>query len=69
MLCIDLKVKKEGKSLQEHLSAVGAVQNVHLNIKLVIFYSKIGDSTSARHVFDDMSIRTIVTWTAMISCY
>jgi pentatricopeptide repeat protein len=68
-LCIDLKAKKEGISLHEHLSAVGAVQDVHLSTKLVIFYSKIGDCSSARQVFDEMPERTIVTWTAMISCY
>lgn len=35
----------------------------------MIFYSKIRDGLSARRVFDEMPERTVVTWTAMISCY
>lgn len=68
-LCINLKAEKEGKSLHNHLSATAVMHDVHLSTKFVIFYSKIGDCTSARRVFDNMPERTIVTWTAMVSCY
>ncbi|KAJ4821386.1 Pentatricopeptide repeat-containing protein [Rhynchospora pubera] len=68
-LCIDLKAEKEGKYLHKHLSAIGFAPDVILSTKFVIFYSKIGDGSSARRVFDEMPERTIVTWTAMISCY
>ncbi|XP_078168671.1 pentatricopeptide repeat-containing protein At3g20730-like [Carex rostrata] len=68
-LCIDSKAEKEGRCLHKHLSAIGFVKDVHLSTKFVIFYSKIRDGLSARQVFDEMPERTIVTWTAMISCY
>ncbi|KAL3583936.1 hypothetical protein D5086_014997, partial [Populus alba] len=37
--------------------------------KLIILYSKLGDTVSARKVFDRMPERTVVSWSAQISGY
>ncbi|KAF6141745.1 hypothetical protein GIB67_027923 [Kingdonia uniflora] len=68
-LCIDLKAEKEGRLLHNHLSKNGVDLDSCLNTKLIIFYGKIGDVVYARGVFDSMSNRSVVSWTAMISGY
>ncbi|VFQ84201.1 unnamed protein product [Cuscuta campestris] len=52
-----------------HLTTNGFSSNVHLGTKLIIFYSKYGDMEVAQKVFDGMSQRNLVSWTALLSGY
>lgn len=36
---------------------------------LISGHSRSGDIKAARHLFDDMTERTVVSWNSMISCY
>lgn len=58
-----------GLLVHSHATTNGFDSNVHLNTKLVIFYAKVGRTLCARNVFDRMSERTVVSWTAMVSGY
>ncbi|XP_042520771.1 pentatricopeptide repeat-containing protein At3g20730 [Macadamia integrifolia] len=66
-LCINLRAEKEGRFVHDHVLRNGLNLDLHFNTKLVIFYSKIGDIKAAYIVFDRMSSRSVVSWTAMIS--
>lgn len=68
-LCTGLKSIKYGKLVHSHIITDGFSCNTCLNTRLIIFYSKFGEMESARKVFDQMSERTVVTWTALVSGY
>ncbi|XP_072955030.1 pentatricopeptide repeat-containing protein At3g20730 [Typha angustifolia] len=68
-LCIDYGMEEHGRSLHDHLLALRYQLDLHLSTKFVIFYSKAGDVSTARRIFDEMPRRTLVSWTAMISGY
>ncbi|KAL7248851.1 hypothetical protein ACSBR1_011100 [Camellia fascicularis] len=59
----------EGRLIHGHLLTNGLHSNAYLNTNLVIFYSKLGDMVNSRKVFDRMSERSLVTWTALVSGY
>lgn len=52
-----------------HCTAVtaGLSSEVAVANSLVAMYAKCGDLSTARHLFDRMSNRTLVSWTAMVS--
>ncbi|XP_020539798.1 pentatricopeptide repeat-containing protein At3g20730 isoform X2 [Jatropha curcas] len=68
-LCIETKASKHGCLVHSHIIRNGLHSSLHLSTKLIIFYSKLGDTNNARRVFDRMSARNVVTWTAQISGY
>lgn len=68
-LCIDLKAIIHGHLIHGHLIKNDFPLNVHLNNKLIIFYSKFGDMEVAHKVFDGMAERNLVSWTALLSGY
>ncbi|EYU27564.1 hypothetical protein MIMGU_mgv1a019698mg [Erythranthe guttata] len=68
-LCTDLNSRKCGQLVHFRLIAVGFPTNTCLNTRLIMFYSKCGEMKTARKVFDKMSERSVVTWTALISGY
>ncbi|GMP54556.1 hypothetical protein CsSME_00019696 [Camellia sinensis var. sinensis] len=59
----------EGRLIHGHLLTNVIHSNAYLNTNLVIFYSKLGDMVNSRKVFDRMSERSLVTWTALVSGY
>ncbi|KAI8011021.1 Pentatricopeptide repeat-containing protein [Camellia lanceoleosa] len=59
----------EGRFIHGYLLTNGLHSNAYLNPNLVIFYSKLGDMVNFRKVFDRMSERSLVTWTALVSGY
>ncbi|KAL7207292.1 hypothetical protein ACSBR1_029285 [Camellia fascicularis] len=59
----------EGRLIHGHLLTNGLHSNAYLNTNLVIFYSKLGDMVNSRKVFDRMSERSLVTWTALVLGY
>nr|XP_027120080.1 pentatricopeptide repeat-containing protein At3g20730-like isoform X2 [Coffea arabica] len=68
-LCIGTNAERQGHSTHGHLIINGFRSNIHLNTKLIIFYSKLGDMVNARKVSDNMLERSVVSWTALISGY
>ncbi|WRX26168.1 Pentatricopeptide repeat - like 10 [Theobroma cacao] len=68
-LCINSKAKRQALLVHSQIITNGYISNVHLATKLIISYAKIGDMIAAKKVFDKMSERTIVSWTAVISGY
>ncbi|KAK6284733.1 hypothetical protein POUND7_003685 [Theobroma cacao] len=68
-LCINSKAKRQALLVHSQIITNGYISIVHLATKLIISYAKIGDMIAAKKVFDKMSERTIVSWTAVISGY
>lgn len=58
-----------GKSVHCYWIRRGYGDNVFVETGLVDMYSKFGCMKIARNVFDDMSVRNVVSWNAIISGY
>ncbi|GER42971.1 pentatricopeptide repeat-containing protein [Striga asiatica] len=58
-----------GVAVHAHVVKLGCDVNIRLLNTLVSMYSKCGDINSGRFIFDHMSERSCVTWTAMIGGY
>ncbi|XP_057865522.1 pentatricopeptide repeat-containing protein At2g13600 [Cryptomeria japonica] len=67
--CINMKALREGKRVHLHLIRTGFEVDIHVGNKLVIMYGKCGRFEDARHVFDEIPERDVVTWSAMIGGY
>lgn len=59
----------QGRLIHSHAIRIGADQDTEVVNTFVSMYSKSGDVSSARLLFDVMSSRTCVSWTVMISGY
>ncbi|KAL3643133.1 hypothetical protein CASFOL_013948 [Castilleja foliolosa] len=68
-LCTELNSTKFGHFIHSRIITNGFPTNTSLSTRLIMFYSKINEMGNARKVFDQMSNRTVVTWTALISGY
>ncbi|WVZ00630.1 hypothetical protein V8G54_026699 [Vigna mungo] len=58
-----------GRQLHSLIVKHGVGSNMLVSTTKIYFYSINKDIISARQVFDEMSIRSSVTWNAMITCY
>ncbi|XP_073065549.1 pentatricopeptide repeat-containing protein At4g19191, mitochondrial-like [Primulina eburnea] len=58
-----------GKLIHAHGVKIGCYEDVTLLNTLVSMHCKCGDIDSARYIFDDMKVKSRVTWTAMIGGY
>ncbi|KAK2996207.1 hypothetical protein RJ639_025659 [Escallonia herrerae] len=58
-----------GMELHAFVLKAGLDQDVYVGTSLVDFYSKKGKIDEAKLVFDDLSIRSSVTWTTIITGY
>ncbi|KAF3329135.1 chlororespiratory reduction 2 [Carex littledalei] len=56
---------------QIHCDAVRRRYDSHINVATTLLdcYAKLGLTSYAEQVFDEMPVRNLVTWSAMISCY
>ncbi|KAG9134715.1 hypothetical protein Leryth_001031 [Lithospermum erythrorhizon] len=65
------KTKAFHKGLTLHASAIKTAlsQDIYISNHILNLYAKCGKLNYARHVFDEMSHRNVVTWSAMISGY
>ncbi|CAN1135396.1 Pentatricopeptide repeat-containing protein At2g37320 [Linum perenne] len=65
--CVSIRDLRGG--VQYHCSAVatGFVANAYVGSSLITLYSKCGELSSALKVFDEMPVRNVVSWTAIIS--
>ncbi|KAK4804119.1 hypothetical protein SAY86_003936 [Trapa natans] len=57
-----------GKSLHSVCVKSGFSQDTFLANNILRFYTLCGDVASARHLFDGMTERNLVSWTSMVSC-
>eukprot|EP01018_Ginkgo_biloba_P015752 Gb_28279 [translate_table: standard] len=60
---------KEGKRLHAHMIKIGFNQDISLLNRIVAMYVRCGSLDHARHVFDEMPERNVVSWTAIIVGY
>ncbi|KAF5192675.1 Pentatricopeptide repeat [Thalictrum thalictroides] len=69
--CSKLKAYRHGQSLHAFLIKTSTQsQDVFLSNHLINMYAKCNDINAARHLFDEMPQRNLVSWSAIISgCY
>ena len=60
---------ERGKEVHGHIIDAGFQSDVRMGTALVNMYAKCGSIRDARLVFDEMSTRNVVSWTAMIVGY
>lgn len=67
--CISRKSLVEGKVIHAHILKARNEIDSYLGSNLVNMYVKCQSLEDARHVFDKMRERNVVSWTAMIAAY
>ncbi|CAL1352352.1 unnamed protein product [Linum trigynum] len=67
--CTRTEVLCQGRLIHSHGVRIGCDTDVSVCNTLISMYSKCGDIDSARFLFDAMSHRSSVSWTAMIGGY
>eukprot|EP01018_Ginkgo_biloba_P026317 Gb_01366 [translate_table: standard] len=67
--CANRKAMPEGKQVHAHILKTGLDQDVFLGTKLVNMYAIWGIVADARLVFDNILIRNVFLWNAIISAY
>ncbi|XP_057960397.1 pentatricopeptide repeat-containing protein At3g18970 isoform X2 [Malania oleifera] len=58
-----------GKQMHAQISKCGSLANILVQTTIVHFYASNKDVGSARRVFDEMNLRSSITWNAMITGY
>nr|XP_023910914.1 pentatricopeptide repeat-containing protein At3g46790, chloroplastic-like [Quercus suber] len=58
-----------GKEVHAHILRHGYESLVHITTTLVDMYARFGSVSYASYVFDEMPVRNVVSWSAMIACY
>eukprot|EP01018_Ginkgo_biloba_P030431 Gb_26340 [translate_table: standard] len=67
--CAGLAALEQGKDIHDDAIRIGLQSDVYVENALIAMYGKCGNLESARHVFDKMLQRDVVSWTAMIAAY
>eukprot|EP01018_Ginkgo_biloba_P033757 Gb_25328 [translate_table: standard] len=67
--CSGLSTLQEGKEIHSQVVRTGLECDVFIETTLMTMYTKCGSMDSARQVFDRMSKRDVVSWSAMIAGY
>ncbi|KAJ6778726.1 PENTATRICOPEPTIDE REPEAT-CONTAINING PROTEIN MITOCHONDRIAL-RELATED [Salix koriyanagi] len=67
--CVNKRAVREGQRVHAHMIKTCYLPPVYLSTRLIVLYTKCECLGSARHVFDEMPERNVVSWTAMISGY
>ncbi|KGN55630.1 pentatricopeptide repeat-containing protein At3g46790, chloroplastic [Cucumis sativus] len=67
--CGAMKNSDKGEIVHGHVVKCGLDLDLFVGNALIAFYSKCQDVETARKVFDDMSLRDIVSWNSMIVGY
>ncbi|XP_038895613.1 pentatricopeptide repeat-containing protein At3g46790, chloroplastic [Benincasa hispida] len=60
---------QKGKEIHAHILRHGYEGHVHVMTTLVDMYARFGCVSYASAVFDEMPVRNVVSWSAMIACY
>nr|AKH05209.1 chlororespiratory reduction 2 [Geranium phaeum] len=64
-----VELLRKGKEIHAHILRHGYEAQVHVMTTLVDMYAKFGRVACAAYVFDEMPVRNVVSWSAMIACY
>lgn len=67
--CSKIKAFRQGFSLHAAVYKTGIQSDVFISNHLLNMYAKCGKISSARQMFDEMSHRNLISWSAMISGY
>ncbi|XP_028795484.1 pentatricopeptide repeat-containing protein At4g22760-like [Neltuma alba] len=67
--CARLEYKLGGISIHGQVQVYGFPSCVYVQTALLDLYSKVGDTETARKVFDEMSQKNVVSWNSMLSGY
>eukprot|EP01018_Ginkgo_biloba_P019231 Gb_39402 [translate_table: standard] len=67
--CAGLSILREGKHIHNHIVRNGFESDAFVGNSLVDMYAKCGSIESARQVFDKISEKDVVSWSAMIGGY
>eukprot|EP01018_Ginkgo_biloba_P019480 Gb_00846 [translate_table: standard] len=67
--CASMSALNEGKEIHDHIIRRGYHSEAYVGAALIHMYAKCGSTDYARQVFDKMSQRNVVSWTAMIAGY
>eukprot|EP01018_Ginkgo_biloba_P001657 Gb_20195 [translate_table: standard] len=67
--CANLESLEQGMEIHQGIMKFGFQSNVFVENALVNMYAKCGCIKNARHVFDKMPQRDVVSWTSMIAGY
>eukprot|EP01018_Ginkgo_biloba_P011244 Gb_34298 [translate_table: standard] len=67
--CAALSALQEGKEIHDDIVRAGFESDVFVGNSLVAMYAKCGSIDLARHLFDKMPKRSVVSWNAMIAGY
>ena len=69
LLCSSMGALDEGRKLHHILKKGGVRPNSYLQNNLLNMYTKCGSLVEGKEVFENMPMRDIVSWNAMITCY
>lgn len=68
--CVSQRAVKEGQTVHAHMIKTCYFPSlVYLSTRLIVLYAKCDCLDDARKVLDEMTLRNVVSWTAMISTY
>ncbi|KAL0337966.1 UNVERIFIED_CONTAM: Pentatricopeptide repeat-containing protein [Sesamum calycinum] len=67
--CSLLPAFEEGKQVHKHVIASGLGENLFVRTSLLNFYTKCEEVELGREVFDEMTEKNVVAWSAMIGGY
>eukprot|EP01018_Ginkgo_biloba_P032703 Gb_11926 [translate_table: standard] len=67
--CANLSALQQGKGIHDYIIKSGFDSNISVGNALIDMYSKCKSVHSARHMFDGMLERNVISWTAMIAGY
>ncbi|KAL7173324.1 hypothetical protein ACSBR2_032737 [Camellia fascicularis] len=59
----------KGREIHAHILRHGYETHVHIMTTLVDMYARFGCVSYASHVFNEMPMKNVVSWSAMIACY
>ncbi|KAL5722816.1 hypothetical protein ACHQM5_006287 [Ranunculus cassubicifolius] len=66
-VCACVKGLEEGKQVQVEAIKNGVDENVYVQNSMIHFYGSCKELRDARKVFDEMSVRTVVSWNAIFT--
>ncbi|XP_031386195.1 putative pentatricopeptide repeat-containing protein At1g69350, mitochondrial isoform X1 [Punica granatum] len=67
--CTDLVYIEKGRWLHHKLITCGISNSIYVDTALLNMYSKCGDQRTAQMIFDRMTEKSVVSWSAMIAGY
>lgn len=67
--CANLLAMNHGRAAHSSVFKIGLDNDGHVSHSLITMYARYGELGCARRVFDEISVRDLVSWNSMISGY